>query len=135
MALDNTFYHCETLKKMFLCSFFQAIPATTWGVSWNTVPFLHDSTQISEGRNHGHKYPSCCPFTDSIASFLPSHLFNHSKHSSVLHSCNVVILRMLCRWNYTACNLFGFFFFLLSIIRWRSIQLVCSNSLFLLIAE
>lgn len=57
-----------------MLSFFQAITAVIQGIAQHIAPFLHNSLQISEDSNHGHKDHSCWPFT-AIASFFPHHLF------------------------------------------------------------
>lgn len=73
----------------------------TWTVKKQNVGLCH------------HKDPSGHEFVKSTvtsASLLPHPLWNHGKHCSVLHFYNLIISRMLCKWNHTVCNLLGCFF-------------------------
>ena len=66
--------------------------------------------------------------------FSPTFSLNPDNYQSVLHFCNFVISRVLCKWNHAA---FWDWLFSLSVIFWKFILLycMCISSLFPFIAE
>lgn len=73
----------------------------TWTVKIQNIGLCH------------HKDPSGHEFVKSTvtsASLLPHPLWNHAKHCSVLHFYNLIISRMLCKWNHQYVTFWDVFF-------------------------